>query len=69
MFFAETGISLQLDFSVDVGYKMKKAYKLDLGGEDQLILVECKFALDPFHRHCRINFLQLTSFTLGSLAF
>lgn len=42
LFFAGTGISLQPDFSVDVGYKMKKAHKFDLGSEEPPILVECK---------------------------
>jgi hypothetical protein len=42
VFFAETGISLQPEFSVDVGYKVKKAHRFDLGSENPPILVECK---------------------------
>jgi len=42
VFFAETGVSLQLGFSVPVGYKIKKSHKFDLGSENPPILVECK---------------------------
>jgi hypothetical protein len=42
LFFAETGIKLQLSFSVDVGYEIKKPHNFDLGSEDPAILVECK---------------------------
>lgn len=42
LFFAETGISLEPEFSVKVGYKVKKAHKFDLGSEKPPIIVECK---------------------------
>jgi hypothetical protein len=42
VFFDETGIALEPDFSVDVGYKIKKPHKFDLGSETPPILVECK---------------------------
>jgi hypothetical protein len=42
LFFAETGIALQPNFVVPVGFKIKKAHKFDLGSEDPPILVECK---------------------------
>ncbi|HEX8118217.1 MAG TPA: hypothetical protein VF521_13160, partial [Pyrinomonadaceae bacterium] len=42
LFFDETGILLQPDFRVEVGYKKKKVHKFDLGSEDPPILVECK---------------------------
>jgi hypothetical protein len=42
LFFAETGIALQPESRVPVGYKIKKVHKFDLGGEDPPILVECK---------------------------
>jgi hypothetical protein len=42
LFFAATGISLQRGFSENVGYKIKKPHKFDLGSKDPPILVECK---------------------------
>lgn len=42
LFFAATGIALELGFSVDVGYKIKKPHKFDLGSKAPPILVECK---------------------------
>lgn len=42
LFFAANGIALQSGFSVEIGYKMKKPHKFDLGSEDPPILVECK---------------------------
>ncbi|HEX8922011.1 MAG TPA: hypothetical protein VF766_11075 [Pyrinomonadaceae bacterium] len=42
LFFAETGIPLQPSFSVEVGYKIKKPHKFDLGSKKPPILVECK---------------------------
>jgi hypothetical protein len=42
LFFAKIGISLQPNFSVKVGYKIKKPHKFDLGSEDPPRLVECK---------------------------
>lgn len=42
LYFAETGIHLQRNFAVPVGYKIKKAHKFDLGSDDPPILVECK---------------------------
>lgn len=42
LFFVETGVLLQSGFSVDIGYKIKKPHKFDLGSNDPPILVECK---------------------------
>jgi hypothetical protein len=42
IFFDESGIKLQRDFAVPVGYKVKKSHRFDLGSEDPPILVECK---------------------------
>lgn len=42
LFFAKTGVVLQPGFSVEVGYKRKKAHKFDLGSKTPPILVECK---------------------------
>jgi hypothetical protein len=42
LFFFETGITLQSEFVVPVGYKVKKRHKFDLGSEHPPILVECK---------------------------
>jgi hypothetical protein len=42
LFLAETGILLQLGFSVPIGFKVKKPHKFDLGSETPPILVECK---------------------------
>ncbi|MDT4953140.1 MAG: hypothetical protein QOJ02_1278 [Acidobacteriota bacterium] len=42
LFFAKTGILLQPGFSEDVGYKIKKPHKFDLGSKVPPILVECK---------------------------
>jgi hypothetical protein len=42
LFFAETGVPLEVGFSVPVGYKIKKLHKFDLGSENPPILVECK---------------------------
>lgn len=42
VFFAQTGIALEPEFSVKVGYKIKKPHKFDLGSERPPILVECK---------------------------
>jgi|SRR2546421_1381634 len=42
LFFAKRGISLQLGFSLDIGYKKKKSHKFDLGSKNPPILVECK---------------------------
>jgi hypothetical protein len=42
LFFVETGIALQPEFSVFVGGREKKCHKFDLGSETPPILVECK---------------------------
>jgi len=42
LFFAKTGTLLQPSFSVEVGYKIKKPHKFDLGSKKPPILVECK---------------------------
>jgi hypothetical protein len=42
LFFAETGIVLEPEFTAPVGHKIKKPHKFDLGSEDPPILVECK---------------------------
>lgn len=42
LYFAETGIHLQRNFVVPVGYKIKKPHKFDLGSDDPPMLVECK---------------------------
>jgi len=41
-FLAETGVRLQQNFPVSVGYKLKKVHRFDLGSEEPPILVECK---------------------------
>lgn len=51
LFLAQTGISLQPEFCVDVGYKTKKPHKFDLGSEEPSILVECKsYYLDDWRK-------------------
>lgn len=40
LFFHETGIQLQRNFIVDVGYHKKKPHKFDLGSDDPPVLVE-----------------------------
>jgi hypothetical protein len=42
VFFKRTGILLEPEFSVKVGYKVKKAHRFDLGSANPPILVECK---------------------------
>jgi hypothetical protein len=42
LFFRETGIALDSNFSVEVGYAKKRHHKFDLGSEEPPILVECK---------------------------
>ena len=42
LFWAETGVRLQPNFPVPVGYKVKKVHRFDLGSDDPPILVECK---------------------------
>jgi hypothetical protein len=42
LFFVETGVLLQAGFSVDIGYKIKKPHKFDLGSNNPPTLVECK---------------------------
>jgi hypothetical protein len=42
LFFARTGIPLQLGFRAPVGHKIKKSHKFDLGSESPPVLVECK---------------------------
>ena len=42
LFFAETGVPLQPQFSVSVGVRKKNTHKFDLGSEDPPMLVECK---------------------------
>jgi hypothetical protein len=42
MYFAQTGISLRANFSAQVGFKVKRPHKFDLGSERPPILVECK---------------------------
>ena len=42
VFFGKTGILLEPDFRVDVGYNLKKCHKFDLGSKRPPILVECK---------------------------
>jgi hypothetical protein len=41
-FFVNTGITLQQNFGVEVGYVRKRVHKFDLGSEAPPILVECK---------------------------
>ena len=42
LFFAQTGIVLQLGFPLPVGFKVKKSHKFDLGSDDPPVVVECK---------------------------
>ena len=42
IYWAETGVRLQRNFPVPIGYKIKKVHRFDLGSEDPAILVECK---------------------------
>ncbi|HEY2707208.1 MAG TPA: hypothetical protein VGI95_04080 [Caulobacteraceae bacterium] len=42
LYWAETGVRLERDFGVPVGFKVKKLHRFDLGSEDPPILVECK---------------------------
>jgi hypothetical protein len=42
LFWAEIGVRLEPNFSVPVGYKVKKIHRFDLGSADPPILVECK---------------------------
>lgn len=37
-----TGVQLQKNFPVQIGYTKKRVHKLDLGGDDPPILIECK---------------------------
>jgi hypothetical protein len=41
-YFQSLGLSLQRDFKVEVGYKIKKPHRFDLGNDDPAVLVECK---------------------------
>jgi hypothetical protein len=42
VFFTQTGIALRPAFVAEVGFKIKKPHKFDLGSEHPPILVECK---------------------------
>lgn len=42
LFFKETGIALEPNFSIEVGYAKQRHHKFDLGSEEPPILVECK---------------------------
>jgi hypothetical protein len=42
LYFKETGVILQRNFDVPVGFRSKKVKRFDLGSEDPPIIVECK---------------------------
>src|SRR5258708_39592121 len=42
VFFAQTGVSLQLGFGILIGSELTRSHKFDLGSEEPPILVECK---------------------------
>src|SRR5712671_4156046 len=42
LFWAKTGVRLQPNFPVPLGYEVKKVHRFDLGSDDPPILVECK---------------------------
>jgi len=42
LYFKETGVHLQRDFDVPVGFRTKKLKRFDLGSESPPIIVECK---------------------------
>ena len=42
LFFQKTGLALEPDFTVPVGYSQKKLHRFDLGSAEPPILVECK---------------------------
>ena len=42
LFWADTSIRLQPNFSLPIGYRSKKVHRFDLGSDDPPILVECK---------------------------
>jgi hypothetical protein len=42
LFWKETGIALERNFSVSIGYSDKRPHKFDLGSAQPPILVECK---------------------------
>ena len=41
-YFANHGLSLQEDVSIDIGINGTKAHRFDLGNRDERVLVECK---------------------------
>ena len=42
IFFENMGIDLKPSFEAQVGYKVKKSHRFDLGSDDPAVLVECK---------------------------
>lgn len=42
LYFKETGVVLQRNFDVPVGFRTKKLKRFDLGSEDSPMIVECK---------------------------